>query len=338
MGLYKLIEEELKQQGYNVFTIEDKTIKFDPYYKTGLLLNFFRRIRCFIIKPFNSYWDSHILTNSDLSKHYDIFFCIEGYSLSKYLLDHLKKFNPQIKSILYIWDSSSYYNYFRHKPYFNSIFTFDRIDALKFDVHFLPLFWSNNKLNDYKNTYTISSIGTVHSDRPILYKKIITQLELAGIKNHFIKLIVKKGQPSVRQRLTHLLECMFMRYFETQIENYKLSYTEYFPVYCIDKYISFEEYDTIMNESEIIFDTDRPNQYGLSLRFIWALSKNKKIITTNIDVMNYDFFDKNQIFVLNRNNPIISVDFIENQINDFDSRSKIIHLRLDNWVKSIFEL
>lgn len=46
-------------------------------------------------------------------------------------------------------------------------------------------------------------------------------------------------------------------------------------------------------ESETIVDLVRDNQTGLSFRIFEALGLQKKVITNNISVQNYDFFFAN---------------------------------------------
>ena len=47
------------------------------------------------------------------------------------------------------------------------------------------------------------------------------------------------------------------------------------------------------------------------MRNIEILGLKRKLITTNKDIVNYDFFNENNIFILDRNNPIIDISFLE---------------------------
>ena len=56
-------------------------------------------------------------------------------------------------------------------------------------------------------------------------------------------------------------------------------------------------------------DVNHPLQYGLTSRSIEALGANRKLITTNSNVKAYDFFNENNILIIDRKNPIIKEEF-----------------------------
>lgn len=61
------------------------------------------------------------------------------------------------------------------------------------------------------------------------------------------------------------------------------------------RYVS--EYLPLVNNSNIIVEIVREDQCGLTLRTLEALFYNKKLITTNKNVMDYDFYNKTNIFI-----------------------------------------
>lgn len=62
--------------------------------------------------------------------------------------------------------------------------------------------------------------------------------------------------------------------------------------------IKYEVYLQELNKSKTILDVTNQNQDGLSLRVMEALFFNKKLITTNDSIRNYDFYKKENIFIL----------------------------------------
>ena len=48
--------------------------------------------------------------------------------------------------------------------------------------------------------------------------------------------------------------------------------------------------DEIVTNSKCVLDSAQANQNGLTIRVIEMLGAKKKIITTNEDVVNYDFY------------------------------------------------
>jgi hypothetical protein len=59
----------------------------------------------------------------------------------------------------------------------------------------------------------------------------------------------------------------------------------------------------------VVVDIQHPRNNGLTMRVFEVLGKRKKIITTNITIKEYDFFNDKNICVVDRNNPIIDLDF-----------------------------
>ena len=84
----------------------------------------------------------------------------------------------------------------------------------------------------------------------------------------------------------------------------------------------------LLNHYEIILDIAKPNQHGLSFRIFESLGMNKKIITNNRSVMEYDFYNPNNILVIDFDNLIIPKSFFETPFQPIDEAIKQkYHLR-----------
>ena len=83
-------------------------------------------------------------------------------------------------------------------------------------------------------------------------------------------------------------------------------------------------------------DINHPLQYGLTSRCIEALGANRKLITTNENIKDYDFFNESNIRIIDRKNPIINADFF---ISDYIKPKKEIYEKysLKNWLINIFD-
>lgn len=101
-------------------------------------------------------------------------------------------------------------------------------------------------------------------------------------------------------------------------------------------YIPYNEYLQLLSESKCILDILSPNQSGFTLRVMEALFLKKKLITNNKEIKNYDFYNKNNIFILEEDNTENIIDFIK---SDYKTISKeIIDLYdFENWLKRFFE-
>ena len=62
--------------------------------------------------------------------------------------------------------------------------------------------------------------------------------------------------------------------------------------------ISMDEVVSIMLQSKAVLEIVEPNAEWLTLRPFQALSNNKKLITNNKSILQYDFYDKTNIFVI----------------------------------------
>lgn len=91
----------------------------------------------------------------------------------------------------------------------------------------------------------------------------------------------------------------------------------------------------LIKDSYCILDTDRESQTGTTPRLIWALAMNKKVITTNKNIVNFWFYNPEQILVIDRNNPIIPDDFIFSSLTNDFAVNNISRLRIDNWIKKL---
>ena len=105
----------------------------------------------------------------------------------------------------------------------------------------------------------------------------------------------------------------------------------------ITNFIPFEENQRKIKESRIILDVHKKIQNGLTFRVFEAIGLNKKLITTNKDIVNYDFYNPNNIFVWDENITEIPINFLE---KEYEKLSDEIYKKysLENWVKTIFNI
>ncbi len=90
-------------------------------------------------------------------------------------------------------------------------------------------------------------------------------------------------------------------------------------------------------DGKVILDLVRENQDGLSFRIFEAMALKKKIITNNKTILDYDFYNPNNILLLNDELSNLDLSFFE---SDYQELPKEIYEKytLENWVKKVFEL
>lgn len=104
-----------------------------------------------------------------------------------------------------------------------------------------------------------------------------------------------------------------------------------------NKYMPYDSYLELVNKSNAILDLVSQNNYGLTLRPLEALFLNKKLITNYKQIRDYDFYNKNNIFILDYDNYGDLDDFIKTPYVEIDS-TIVNKYDLNNWVERFFEL
>ena len=98
--------------------------------------------------------------------------------------------------------------------------------------------------------------------------------------------------------------------------------------------LSQDQIQEKIENSEIILDVLRENQTGLSFRVFDALALDKKIITTNNTITQYDFYNPNNILVIDPKNIRIPKSFLNSK---YEVIPENIYRKytLNNWIKSV---
>jgi hypothetical protein len=217
---------------------------------------------------------------------FDVLFVINGQTLSKIFLTRFKSLNPESQSVLYIWDSLMNRKNLRGKfSYFDRIFTFDPADAKKYNLHFRPLFFVNNfKRSDTPAPQATNNqlvfVGTMHSDR----LKVIQSIS-------------KQAPSHIKTFLYLYIQAPWVYWFyKITKEEYRNTNRKDFNFNTINQDLLYEIY----SRSSIILDIEHPNQQGLTMRTLESIGAGKKLITTNKSIQHYDFYNANNIAIINR--------------------------------------
>jgi len=96
-----------------------------------------------------------------------------------------------------------------------------------------------------------------------------------------------------------------------------------------------EEILNIISKSKTVLDIQHPDQSGLTMRTIEMLGAKRKLITTNSNIRNYDFYRKKNIYIIDRDNPKLDKSFFQ---SNYKNLSKDVYQKysLENWLKTIF--
>lgn len=272
-----------------------------------------------VAKLSNKYYENKI----DWTKNYQIVLIIKGEAISSGLLEKMKRVFKDAKFVYYNWDSFKNVKGAIDKlHYFDRVFSFDLSDVKKYKkIEHLPLFYTSKyKAKDcatYENSYSGIFVGTVHSNRYPVIEKILddvdSQIGLTSFRYYYFA-----------NRFVFLLKKIFFNDFR-DVPYSKLTFTP------LDTDTLIER----VNSSLFVVDISHPNQTGLTMRTIEMLGLKKKLITNNKSVLEYDFYNENNIYVIGSNKCTLDdfllkpyVDLAENIYNSYD---------IDNWVVRLIE-
>ena len=97
-------------------------------------------------------------------------------------------------------------------------------------------------------------------------------------------------------------------------------------------YVDYKDYIVMISKCKCLLDFNAYNQRGLALRTMEALFFKKKLITTNKFIKTYDFYNKNNIFIIGEDNMDDIVDFINSPYEPIDPEI-VDYYDFDNWIK-----
>ncbi|EIF44764.1 Eps11J [gamma proteobacterium BDW918] len=313
-GYEKLIKKELEDQGATVDYFNDRP---DDTFLTKSLIRINRQL---IARKTNFYYDKIIGSVRDT--HYDHILIVRGEAISKERLIKLRSSQPRAKITLYLWDSMHYNPNARViKSYVDRVLSFDRVDVDEnSDIEFLPLFYGREfeKAANISDGYLYDAcfIGTIHTDRYRVLEKIIEALESDGLK-----VFIYCYYPSkILYILRAIVDSGFRRFAKKYIDfsGMKLS-------------------DVVARiaESRTVIDVNRPGQRGLTMRTIEAVGAQRKLITTNTDIVNYNIYTSESVCLVCRSSPIITMEFFSRCDNPYlnDVRNEY---SVESWVKQMF--
>ena len=220
---------------------------------------------------------------------------VKGEGLSQRLAFEIRKTLAAASMGLYLWDSAENVRGVAIiLPAFDSVATFDPLDAKTFGWSYRPLFardMSANRDAPMSAQYDWCFIGTIHSDR----HRVIHRLR-------------RRGGPQVRsfvfaffQSPLILLARMLTDWTLWQAPRGTLS-TRPMPAADVAQ---------IVRRSRAVLDIEHPRQRGFTMRTIETLLAGKKLVTTNEHIVGSDLYHPSRAHVISRRTPEIPAGFVE---------------------------
>lgn len=303
-GYYDCITDELKA----TFKRVDYENTSELHYK---YTSVFQKIYSFFFKIFTgkklkNYYKAQPIIEKYRIKKYDYILIIRPDVFFDSQLLELKKMTPNL--IAYYHDSIN--NIPRKKDvikYFDKVYSYEKKDVTDYNLNFITNFIYLDKrtpsvTNIEQDTFTIMS----NDYRIKTLKTLANYLNTKGISHKFLIHTDKKPNEDDK-----LLTYIYSRKNNTQVLEY-------------------------LRKSRIIIDIHKFGiQEGLTFRVFESLYLNKKLITTNTDIKNYDFYNPNNIKIIS---PVESItlpdDFFTTPYEKIPDDIYEKYL-FSNWIKEI---
>lgn len=244
-----------------------------------------------------------------LSYDFDIFLKIGCIYLPENVLQYL---NSKISiCISHHWDSSSRMekcNFKLEKKYFNKIYSYDREDVEKFKLEYLPNFYYIDNDKNNKLEYDIYAlVGKTEEKRETLLYKIAKNC----LKNN-IKINFTLYNPEILEEKKDIIT----------ITNKAISFTK-----------MLEE----CKKSKAILELGHSLNKGFTFRTFDCVGMKKKLITTNREIVSEDFYNPNNILVIDENNIEVPKKFLD---LPYEELPKEIYEKysLENWIKQLLNI
>ncbi|MGL6099158.1 MAG: hypothetical protein ACRC0G_06010 [Fusobacteriaceae bacterium] len=307
------IVKKLEEFGAKVDYYDER---MSPNNLTKALIRFNKKM---IINKINQYYSDIIKKTENID--YDFVFFINPETVTKELLIKFKSKQKKAEFIIYLWDSIKNKNNAKEiLDIFDKHFSFDKEDCKNDDrFKFRPLFYldeyssrADNKIFNYDLTF----IGTAHSDRYRILKSLKNEGLEKKLKNYFFMYFPSKA-------LFYLKKLIDKSYLKTDINDFSFNS------------ISKNEILDIISKSKVIIDIQHPKQTGLTMRSIEMLGMKKKLLTTNKDIVNYDFYNENNIRIIDRDNPELDSEFIKSEYKEINN-SIYEKYSIGKWLEEIF--
>lgn len=309
-GYEQKIADKMIELGAKVDTFDERSVR-SSYERALLKVN----PRIFNNKTLNYY---NQIIKKVSNKSYDYIFVIKCEMMPIEIIKKMRMLFEKATFCLYLYDSLENIKGITTKlKYFDRVLTFDIKDTRENPkMIFRPLFF----IDDYKKTayqekdykYDVSFIGTIHSDRYQVIKAVKERANKNQYKTYFYCYLQSK----------------FMFYF------YKMTKREFSSVKQSDfqfNKIHSTDVAKIINQSNVVLDVQHPKQTGLTMRTIEMIGMKKKLITTNQSIKEYDFFNPENIAVIDREEMQIPEGFLE---KPYQKIPENIYYKysLENWI------
>ncbi len=304
VGIVKVIKEGLeKYTNYQIDFIDLEVYK-DKFKYNNLLhrtANFFSKH--FLKKNFKQIHYQNLVTAAinQTDDNYSIIFIIRPDFLCDINLSLLRKKTNCF--LAYYWDSVSFFPrklVIRH--FFDKIYSFDSNDCKKYGFSFITNFYFFEQTSP-EIKYQVYHLST-YDKRKYLLERVAKKMDFLGI--------------------SYKVKCRSTKPFDSKY---------------IERFEKILNYQDMLNEiscCKILLEIQTNDQSGLTFRPFEAMGLNKKLITSCKLIKEYDFYNPNNIFIIDDLASEINIpqSFFHDPYMEIPSTIKQKY-HLKNWINTI---
>jgi hypothetical protein len=316
------IRNELERMGATVHLYDERP---NPTSVEKILI---RKARPLIKGKIDRYYAEVNEKEREFSPDYILF--INSEAVDKESLDLLKATHQNAIFLLYMWDSTKNKKIKQYFGEFDRLYSFDKGDCEKYGMIFRPLFFiptfEQQKYVDGKSTvndeaekeYDISFIGTVHSDRVKIVSKLKDYCDENDISYYWYLYVPGKLMYFLRWCTDSAFRKIDKKYVHKEP-------------------MPKDEFAKVSESTRCVLDINHPKQTGLTMRTIEMLGSCRKIITTNGEIKDYDFYIPSNQIVIFRDGIKLEKEAIRKDYIDIDEKLYEKYA-IRGWINDIFQL
>ena len=229
------------------------------------------------------------------------------------LFRYIKKERSNENVYVYSWNSainSKQRTLLEKANKYFPVYSFDKKDCAKYNFKYAPMVYSKDIVKLFRNKnekpiYDVLFVGWDKGRTEELYT-IYRNIKKMGGKAFFLI----KGE----------------RRSELETSEFKFTKT----------FLSYEEYLRKVCQSKVLINIQQEGQEGLTIRMVEALFFEKKVITNKIDIDTYDFYDENNILIMDKNYEEKLQQFIDRPYKPVNKKI-LKKYDLEYWAKNYFK-
>jgi hypothetical protein len=246
---------------------------------------------------------------------FDYVLIIKASELRTFFLETLRQRLSSAHFILYQWDSLVRMPGIEARlHYFDRILSFDRADcAAHPNILFRPLFYRDESppLRGPAADLDLCFVGWLHSDRLSVIRRLQAQARSHGVS--FFVYLFTGIRTALRLSFGGNGRNVHVR---------PLPYSKLLALY---------------RRASVVLDLPHALQSGLTMRAIEAIGHGRKLLTTALDVVNYDFYSIDNVCVMRPDELELAPPFIHAPPARYPP-SIVRRYSLDGWIEDVFDL